>query len=290
VLVINSDIGKNYTASDGTVGGPYILARGVKVISNISLTPLTATNPVGASHTVTATVTENEKPVVGTTATFTVIAGPNTGVTGTGMTNGNGEATFTYTSTLAGTDVIHATYVDSLGRTETSNTVEKTWEAARTATCGKTTVGKTKDGFVANWKRVNNGCTLATKATATELTVYLAPTTHSGSQVLKGIVYADSKGKPGALEGTTTQLTFTSENAAGWYKLPFPAPLKLAAGKYWIGVITGATQYIAAEYYDSVPIAEDYNTNSYTAGPRNPFGSFKTTNEQMSLYMTYTAG
>ena len=66
--------------------------------------------------------------------------------------------------------------------------------------------------------------------------------------------------------------------------------MKLAAGNYWIGVITGATQYIAAEYYDSVPIAEDYNTNSYAAGPSNPFGSFKTTNEQMSLYLTYAAG
>src|SRR5207244_4225431 len=87
VLVINSDIGQNYTASDGTVGGPYILARGATVISHISLTPLTAENPVGTPHTVTATVTENEEPVVGTTVTFTVIAGPNKGVTGTGVTN-----------------------------------------------------------------------------------------------------------------------------------------------------------------------------------------------------------
>jgi hypothetical protein len=65
--------------------------------------------------------------------------------------------------------------------------------------------------------------------------------------------------------------------------------LKLAAGHYWIGVITGATQYIAAEYFDSVANAEDYNTNTYTSGPSNPFGSFNTTNEQMSLYATYTS-
>src|SRR5207245_1251518 len=58
VLAINKDIGTNYTASDGTVGGPYILARGASVISNISLAPLTAENNVGEQHTVTATVTE----------------------------------------------------------------------------------------------------------------------------------------------------------------------------------------------------------------------------------------
>jgi hypothetical protein len=134
VLAINANIGSNYTASDGTVGGPYILARGATVISDISLTPLTAKNTLGSPHTLTATVNENGKPVAGTNVTFTVIAGPNTGVSGTSETNSEGKATFTYTSKVVGTDVIHATFVDSLSRTETSNTVEKEWVAA-TASC-----------------------------------------------------------------------------------------------------------------------------------------------------------
>lgn len=95
--------------------------------STISLAPLTATNPVGTNHTVTATVTENSIPVAGKTVTFTVTSGPNTGVTGTGVTDLNGQAAFTYTSSLPGTDVIQATYVDSAGKTKTSNTVQKTW-------------------------------------------------------------------------------------------------------------------------------------------------------------------
>ena len=41
---------------------------------------------------------------------------------------------------------------------------------------------------------------------------------------------------------------------------------------------------MAAEHYDTVANAEDYNSNTYTSGPSNPFGSFKTTNEEMSLY------
>ncbi len=100
VLVINEDISQTYTASDGTQGGPYILVRGreVHVISDITLTPASATNPVGAPHTVTATVTENGAPVVGAVVTFTVVAGPNSGLTGTGVTGPGGTATFTYTS------------------------------------------------------------------------------------------------------------------------------------------------------------------------------------------------
>jgi hypothetical protein len=64
--------------------------------------------------------------------------------------------------------------------------------------------------------------------------------------------------------------------------------VKLKAGNYWIGIISGVTKYVAAERYEPVANAEDYNANTYTSGPSNPFGSFKKTNEQMSLYATYT--
>jgi hypothetical protein len=96
---------------DGTRGVPYVLARGtgVRFIGQIDLTPDTATNPVGTTHTVTATVKENGVPQVGKTVTFRVISGPNAGVVGTGITNGSGAATFTYTGAGgAGTDNITA--------------------------------------------------------------------------------------------------------------------------------------------------------------------------------------
>ena len=88
VLAIARDIGSSSTAPDGSVGTPYILARGVTVISDIKLTPEVAENPAGASHTVTAKVTSSTPspgtPVVATTVAFTVISGPNAGDTGTG--------------------------------------------------------------------------------------------------------------------------------------------------------------------------------------------------------------
>ena len=116
---------------DGTRGVPYILARGsgVRLIGQIDLTPDTATNPVGTSHTVTATVKENGVAQVGKTVTFRVISGPNSGVTGTGVTNASGVATFTYVGAGgAGTDNITAEYTDSAGALKTSNTVLKIWE------------------------------------------------------------------------------------------------------------------------------------------------------------------
>ena len=133
VLAIAEGIGAVFTAPDGTVGTPYILARGVTVISDIDLTPASATNDIGTSHTVTATVTTDDPdpgtPVVGTTVTFEVVAGPHTGTTGTDATNASGEAEFSYTGTTAGTDTIEATFVDAAGRTQRSNRVEKTWVA-----------------------------------------------------------------------------------------------------------------------------------------------------------------
>jgi hypothetical protein len=166
--------------------------------------------------------------------------------------------------------------------------VETVTAKPATGTCGKTTIGKSSAALLSNLKRVNK-CVLPVNATVSQLTVYLGHTSTKGQQVIKGIIYANSSGKPGALLGTSSQLTFTSENASGWYPLAFATPLKLAAGTYWIGMITGASQNVGAERYDKVTSAQAVNTNSYAAGPSNPFGSFKTNSEQMSLYATYTA-
>jgi hypothetical protein len=154
-------------------------------------------------------------------------------------------------------------------------------------TCGKTTIGKVSDQLLANQKRVNK-CVLPFNAQVTELVMYLAPTSHSGEQLIKGVFYEDSKGKPGKLLGETSKLKFSSKEAAGLYHFAFVPPLKLGAGTYWMGIITGATAKVAGERFDNVKNAEDYNNNAYLSGASNPFGSFKTNNEEMSLYATFT--
>ncbi len=133
VLAIAERADGNFTAGDGSVGFPYILARGegLVAISDITLTPGTETNPVGTDHTVTAAVVSGSPsaPVVGTTVSFTVLSGPNAGAIGTDATDAAGLATFTYTGSGGpGTDTIQATFVDSDGDTQSSNIVEKIWE------------------------------------------------------------------------------------------------------------------------------------------------------------------
>jgi hypothetical protein len=90
----------------------------------ITLDPPSDTNPVGEDHTVTATVEEGGVPL-DADVEFVVTAGPNAGDSGTDDTDGNGEATFTYTGDGgAGTDTIQACVVDF---PELCATATKTW-------------------------------------------------------------------------------------------------------------------------------------------------------------------
>lgn len=112
---------------------PDSLPCGVPV-TGIKLNPITATNPAGSTHTVTATVVNvnTGNPVAGVTVTFTV-SGTNT-VTGSAVTDASGNASFTYVDTNGvGTDNIVATFTDT-SVTHTSNTVMKTWIARSTTT------------------------------------------------------------------------------------------------------------------------------------------------------------
>jgi hypothetical protein len=134
VVAIDENAGSSFTASDGTQGDPYILARGtnLRVISDVQLSPPTDSLSTGTNETLTATVTSSVgggagTPIAGTLVSFSVISGPNAGTTGTGVTNAAGQATFTYTSSVTGTDFVHARFVDSGGHTETSANSEITW-------------------------------------------------------------------------------------------------------------------------------------------------------------------
>jgi len=134
-LAIATDLPlKPYCATDvdtlaSVCGEPYVLISGGSVVikSSISLSPSSATNPVGTSHTVTATILNGTTPVSGKTVTFTVESGPNAGKTGTGTTDSAGQATFTYSDTGgAGTDSISAVFTNDAGGQEKA-TATKTW-------------------------------------------------------------------------------------------------------------------------------------------------------------------
>jgi len=153
-------------------------------------------------------------------------------------------------------------------------------------TFGTTTVGASKDTFASERKRVNRYA-LPEAGAVTKLSVYLEPTATTGQEVLKGLIYSDVGGKPEALLGASEQLAFKNTNAAGWYDLIFASPAKLAAGNYWIGVMSGPTASVAGFRWTSVANARAFNANTFASGPSNPFGAVTTDSEQMSLYAAY---
>lgn len=156
------------------------------------------------------------------------------------------------------------------------------------STFGKTNIGATcQDSFAANRKR-GVKYNLSSRGTVSSVTIYLKPSAAAGSQLLQGIVYADSNGSPGALLARTNQMTFSHTSSAGWYTMIFAAPPTLSAGSYWLGVATGATANVAGFCYDTVNGSRAYNSNTFTSGPSNPFGQVSRDSEQMSEYATYS--
>ena len=127
VLAIGRNLGGAYTAPDGTVGTPYILARGqLTIISAISLTPATTNVTTGQYATVTAHVDEGG-PVANADVTFVIVDGPDAGATQTWKTDANGNANLSMVRQTEATDGIRAHFTDSRGVTQTSGRVAITW-------------------------------------------------------------------------------------------------------------------------------------------------------------------
>jgi subtilisin family serine protease len=152
---------------------------------------------------------------------------------------------------------------------------------------GQSSVGGNADVMVADRKRVNH-YQLATSGSVSQLSMYLQPTGTSGQQTIEGVIYADQSGVPGALLAVSSPITFTSSSAAGWYNLPFASPVALSPGTYWIGIISGGTSRVTGFRWSNAAGSRALNSNTYTSGPSNPFGSASIDAEQMSLYATYS--
>jgi hypothetical protein len=112
-------------AGDEVLDSNVFLKGGSIVPVQFTLLPLTATNAVGTTHTVTAST---GFPSEGIIVTFTITNGPNAGMTGTGTTDANGVATWSYSSSSEGTDTISASATFGIDPVlEESNLAYKTW-------------------------------------------------------------------------------------------------------------------------------------------------------------------
>ncbi|MFQ5461077.1 MAG: S8 family serine peptidase [Phycisphaerae bacterium] len=100
------------------------------VVGTITLSPTSATGTECTGHTLTADVVQGASPFApmsGVTVTFDVISGPNVSLSGTGVTDAGGMATFTYPGDGGpGTDTIQASFIDG-SATQLSNTATMTW-------------------------------------------------------------------------------------------------------------------------------------------------------------------
>jgi hypothetical protein len=91
---------------------------GKVAVVGITLKPETATLEVGASHTLTANVTDLlGKPVENVATTIQVVSGPNQGAANAGPTNASGDLLLTYTGRggCGGQDAIDAWFYDEAG-------------------------------------------------------------------------------------------------------------------------------------------------------------------------------
>lgn len=122
VDTLNPSNDDNIFAGHFTISTPAIIGEGVV------LSPSSDSNPVGTQHTLTARVQDdNGNPVI-TSVTIEVISGPNAGVSGTGVTDANGEFSLTYTGLGGpGVDQIQASFNDSQGSPQVSNVATKEW-------------------------------------------------------------------------------------------------------------------------------------------------------------------
>ena len=120
---------RNPSGDDNIFFSALVVSGGAIVNEGILLSPLNATNQVGTTHTVTATVEDNNgNPVANRLVQFDILSGPNAGLTASGDTDASGKVTFTYVGTGGvGVDTIEATMTDASGKLITSPTVLKTW-------------------------------------------------------------------------------------------------------------------------------------------------------------------
>jgi hypothetical protein len=122
VLAIAKDYNSVFTASDGTVGAPYVLASGSGLHSfPLSLDPLAQNAGTGSAATVTAKLLDGSTglPVTGQAIAFRVESGPNAGTAGkcsptTCSTDASGQVQWTYRGAHAGTDTVQA-WIDKNG-------------------------------------------------------------------------------------------------------------------------------------------------------------------------------
>jgi hypothetical protein len=123
------------------------------------------------------------------------------------------------------------------------------------------------------------------RATVRKLSAYLdGRGATSGSQVLRGVIYAHSGGAPGALVARSFQVTVAAGRGPGWVDFFLPFPPRLSPGLYWLGIHSGAAHGVARFAWEPSSDFRRFNVDGYADGPSNPFGGAAVADQRMSIY------
>ncbi len=115
-------------AGDYILDSDVFIEGGSFTSADFFLSPSSATSEIGDTHTLTSELKESTgEPIVGETVNFKITKGPNAGLTGSNVTDSDGKATWSYTSSVAGTDKIYAYVGTEDDPKYKSNVVTKEW-------------------------------------------------------------------------------------------------------------------------------------------------------------------
>lgn len=100
----------------------------------------------------------------------------------------------------------------------------------------------------------------------------------------RGVIYSDNSGAPDALQGTSNEGPV--DGSLQWQGIDFPSSVSLTAGTYWLGLI----QNTKIDCYFETGSTDQYghNSDTYSDGPEDPFGTPTYTSQQMAVYVYYT--
>jgi glucose/arabinose dehydrogenase len=159
-----------------------------------------------------------------------------------------------------------------------------------TSTLGNTTVGALSDtGW--NGLKWGNKYTLAAQGTFSKVSAYLGDNPAvTGAESFRAAIYADASGSPGALKAQSSAVAVTDGQAAGWVDFPISPGVTLSAGTYWIVLQGGTTDHGALRYGTSnnTAGAEAWNSDAFSDGLTDPFGTSASGAWVWSLYATFT--